>query len=79
VCAGIIIAFTYGWDMTLVMLSCMPFLAAAGAWIAKVQTDVTKLNADSYAEVRDTLGMWRDVKCRSTTGQIGTRRLGDVG
>jgi hypothetical protein len=37
----------------------MPFLAAAGAWIAKVQTDVTKLNAESYAEVRDGLGIRR--------------------
>jgi ATP-binding cassette subfamily B (MDR/TAP) protein 1 len=34
--AGIIVAFVGGWDMTLVMVGVLPFLAAVGMTLAKV-------------------------------------------
>jgi ABC-type multidrug transport system fused ATPase/permease subunit len=35
--AGIIVAFVGGWDMTLVMIGVLPFLAAVGMTLAKVR------------------------------------------
>ena len=34
--AGFIVAFAYGWQLTLVMLTVSPLLAACGAFLGKV-------------------------------------------
>jgi ATP-binding cassette, subfamily B (MDR/TAP), member 1 len=33
---SIVVAFVYGWELTLVVLGCMPFLIASTAIVAKV-------------------------------------------
>jgi ATP-binding cassette subfamily B (MDR/TAP) protein 1 len=48
---GYIIAFWRGWDMTLVMVGCLPFLAAAGAVMARVATSLGNKQAEAYTEV----------------------------
>lgn len=49
--AGFIIAFVKGWDMTLVLVGCLPFLAGVGAVLAKLTTSLTnKMNA-AYTDV----------------------------
>jgi ABC-type bacteriocin/lantibiotic exporter with double-glycine peptidase domain len=45
------VAFTYGWDMTLVLLACMPFLAGAATVLTKILANNTKRNAAAYAQV----------------------------
>jgi ABC-type multidrug transport system fused ATPase/permease subunit len=48
---GYIVAFWRGWDMTLVMVGCLPFLAAAGAVMARVATSLGNKQAEAYTEV----------------------------
>lgn len=49
--SGFVIAFVKGWDMTLVLVGCLPFLAGVGAVLAKLTTSLTnKMNA-AYTEV----------------------------
>ncbi|KAL6755759.1 MDR-like ABC transporter [Haematococcus lacustris] len=48
--AGNIVAFVGGWDMTLVMVGIMPFLAAAGAVLAKVTTVMSSRTSKAYTD-----------------------------
>ena len=48
-CTGVGIAFWRGWDMTLVMLSVMPLLGAAGAGLAVSQAKLAARGAAAYA------------------------------
>jgi ATP-binding cassette subfamily B (MDR/TAP) protein 1 len=45
---GYIIAFWRGWDVTLVMVGCLPFLAGSGALLAKVTTSLGNKSAEAY-------------------------------
>lgn len=49
---GFVIAFTRSWDMTLVMVGCLPFLAAVGGILAKLTTTLTNKATAAYTEVR---------------------------
>eukprot|EP00775_Hariotina_reticulata_P008041 gene8041-8236_t len=48
--AGFIIAFTKGWDMTLVLVGCLPFLAGVGALLAKLTTSFSSKQTEAYTE-----------------------------
>jgi ATP-binding cassette subfamily B (MDR/TAP) protein 1 len=47
--AGFIIGFIYNWQMTLVMMSLTPLIAATGAWMAKVTAGRTHVEQQKYA------------------------------
>ncbi|KAG0045015.1 Multidrug resistance protein 1 [Gryganskiella cystojenkinii] len=47
--AGMVIAFTHGWKMSLVLLATMPLIAAAGAFMSSFAGDNSKEGQDSYA------------------------------
>ncbi|KAF9899271.1 Multidrug resistance protein 1 [Linnemannia zychae] len=47
--AGFIIAFTHGWRMSLVLLTSVPLMAAAGALMAKYAGESSADGQDSYA------------------------------
>ncbi|KAF9931463.1 Multidrug resistance protein 1 [Linnemannia zychae] len=47
--AGFVIAFTHGWRMSLVLLSSVPLMAAAGALMAKYTGENSAEGQDSYA------------------------------
>lgn len=51
VICGYIVAFTYGWDMTLVLLGVLPFLAGCGYIMAQVTTSFAKKSQQAYTEV----------------------------
>jgi ABC-type multidrug transport system fused ATPase/permease subunit len=51
-CAGFVVAFTRGWDMTLVLVGCLPFLAAVGAILSRMTTRLTNKATAAYTEVR---------------------------
>ncbi len=40
-----------GWEMTLVMFGCMPFLALMGGWMAKSVEMANNATSKAYAEV----------------------------
>lgn len=50
--AGFIIAFTRSWDMTLVLVGCLPFVAGVGAVMAKLTTSLSNKGTAAYTEVR---------------------------
>ncbi|KAG2490598.1 hypothetical protein HYH03_010991 [Edaphochlamys debaryana] len=47
---GFIIGFVMGWEMALVMVGCMPFMAAIGGILAKGTTKASEASAKAYAE-----------------------------
>ncbi|KAG0290507.1 Multidrug resistance protein 1 [Linnemannia gamsii] len=47
--AGFVIAFTHGWKMSLVLLTSVPLMAAAGALMAKYAGESSADGQDSYA------------------------------
>eukprot|EP00879_Flechtneria_rotunda_P003779 GHRR01004019.1.p1 GENE.GHRR01004019.1~~GHRR01004019.1.p1 ORF type:complete len:1293 (+),score=472.26 GHRR01004019.1:779-4657(+) len=47
---GFIIAFVKGWDMTLVLLGCLPFLAGIGGLLAKMTTTLSGRQTAAYTE-----------------------------
>ncbi|KAG0069078.1 Multidrug resistance protein 1 [Linnemannia elongata] len=47
--AGFVIAFTHGWRMTLVLMTTVPLMAAAGGLMAKYSGDNSADGQDSYA------------------------------
>lgn len=49
--AGFIIAFTRSWDMTLVLVGCLPFLAGVGGVLAKLVTKLSDQTVAAYTEV----------------------------
>jgi ATP-binding cassette subfamily B (MDR/TAP) protein 1 len=50
---GFIVAFTRGWDMTLVLVGCLPFLAAIGAVLTQLQTKLATRQTAAYTDVSD--------------------------
>jgi ATP-binding cassette subfamily B (MDR/TAP) protein 1 len=48
---GYIIAFVKGWDMTLVMVGCLPFLAGVGGLLTKLTTSISSKSTEAYTEV----------------------------
>lgn len=52
---GFAMAFVNGWDMTLVMLCCLPFLAVVGGLLAKLTTMITTKSQAAYAEANSTV------------------------
>lgn len=48
---GFIVAFTRGWDMTLVLVGCLPFLAAIGAVLTQLQTKLAARQTAAYTDV----------------------------
>eukprot|EP00198_Chlamydomonas_reinhardtii_P007814 XP_001697151.1 MDR-like ABC transporter [Chlamydomonas reinhardtii] len=47
---GLVIGFTKGWEMALVMVGCMPFTAAIGGVLAKGTEKATAASSKAYAE-----------------------------
>ena len=54
---GYIIAFVKGWDMTLVMVGCLPFLAGVGGVLTKLTTSISSKSTEAYTEV-SSCDMW---------------------
>lgn len=50
---GYIVALWRGWDMALVMVGTLPFLAAVGAVLAKMSTVFNQKNTAAYAEASE--------------------------
>ncbi|KAF9353097.1 Multidrug resistance protein 1 [Mortierella sp. AD094] len=48
--AGFVIAFTHGWRMSLVLLTSVPLMAAAGAFMSKFATDTSVDGQNAYAK-----------------------------
>ncbi|EGG19851.1 ABC transporter B family protein [Cavenderia fasciculata] len=48
--SGFVIGLINGWQLALVILALTPLLAAAGAFMTKMMTDLTKKGQDSYAK-----------------------------
>ncbi|XP_020291871.1 multidrug resistance protein homolog 49 isoform X2 [Pseudomyrmex gracilis] len=48
--ASIIVSFIYGWKLTLVVLSCAPFIVIATAVVAKVQSSLSALELAAYGQ-----------------------------
>ncbi|KXZ43925.1 hypothetical protein GPECTOR_77g22 [Gonium pectorale] len=48
--AGFVVGFVKGWDMALVMLGCMPFLAIIGGLLAKGTAMANAASAKAYAD-----------------------------
>lgn len=46
--SSVIIAFIYGWKLTLVVLSCAPIIIIATAVVAKVQSSLSALELSAY-------------------------------
>lgn len=79
---GFIVAFTKGWDMTLVMVGCLPFLALAGMALAKLMARTSKKQNAAYTEagaiVQQSLSQIRTVTAyngQDTASQAYSRRL----
>ncbi|KAI8127489.1 Multidrug resistance protein like protein 49 [Lucilia cuprina] len=46
---AIIAAFFYGWKLTLVVISCCPFIIISTAMVAKIQSSLTQKELEAYA------------------------------
>ena len=49
-CSGFIIAFTYDWKLTLIMLSVAPFLMISGTFLAHMMANSVAKEAQLYAK-----------------------------
>ncbi|XP_016941168.4 multidrug resistance protein homolog 49 isoform X1 [Drosophila suzukii] len=47
---GIVSAFVYGWKLTLVVLSCVPFIIAATSMVARLQGSLAEKELKSYSD-----------------------------
>ncbi|XP_038117776.1 multidrug resistance protein homolog 49 [Culex quinquefasciatus] len=47
--ASVLASFVYGWELTLVVLSCAPFIIIATAVVAKVQSSLTEKELKAYS------------------------------
>jgi len=47
---GIVSAFVYGWKLTLVVLSCVPFIIAATSVVARLQGSLAEKELKSYSD-----------------------------
>ncbi|KAH8297255.1 hypothetical protein KR044_008793 [Drosophila immigrans] len=47
---GIVASFIYGWKLTLVVLSCSPFIMVATAMVAKIQSSLAEKELKAYSE-----------------------------
>mmetsp|Transcript_13485 Transcript_13485/g.40687 ORF Transcript_13485/g.40687 Transcript_13485/m.40687 type:complete len:709 (+) Transcript_13485:141-2267(+) len=54
--AGVIVAFVYGWKMTLVLLSTTPLLALSFVFFSKLMMGSSSTGQDSYAEANTIAG-----------------------
>uniref|UniRef100_A0A0N5AI25 ABC-type xenobiotic transporter n=1 Tax=Syphacia muris TaxID=451379 RepID=A0A0N5AI25_9BILA len=48
--AGYVVAFTYDWKLTLIMMSLSPFMIICGAFLAKLMASATSSEVANYAE-----------------------------
>jgi hypothetical protein len=48
-----------GWDMTLIMVAALPFIAVSAVFLAKVTTSLTNEAQESYTQVRYRGGPYR--------------------
>ncbi|KIY93806.1 ATP-binding cassette, subfamily B(MDR/TAP), member 1 [Monoraphidium neglectum] len=48
--AGFVLSFIKGWDVTLVLCACLPFLAATGGLLAKASTGANTRSQKAYTE-----------------------------
>jgi ATP-binding cassette subfamily B (MDR/TAP) protein 1 len=48
---GFIVAFTRSWDMTLVLMGCLPFLAGMGGIMVRLMTVLTNKATAAYTDV----------------------------
>ena len=49
--ASIVVAFIYGWELTLVLLCMIPLMSIANGFLAKVQTTLAEKEMSAYAKV----------------------------
>ena len=47
---SMVVAFAYGWDLTLVILSMLPLMSVFGALAAKVQTSFAQKEMEAYGQ-----------------------------
>ncbi|KAH8393395.1 hypothetical protein KR215_008311 [Drosophila sulfurigaster] len=47
---GVIASFIYGWKLTLVVLSCSPFIMVATAMVAKIQSSLAEKELKAYSD-----------------------------
>ncbi|KAH8372084.1 hypothetical protein KR093_010043 [Drosophila rubida] len=47
---GIVASFIYGWKLTLVVLSCSPFIIVATAMVAKIQSSLAEKELKAYSD-----------------------------
>jgi hypothetical protein len=76
-CTGLLIGFIKGWQLTLVILACAPFLAAGGAFIGQRMGLAQKQAADAYAkagEVRDPCSVNLDCFCFESSRETASPR-----
>jgi ATP-binding cassette subfamily B (MDR/TAP) protein 1 len=50
---GFAVAFWRGWDMTLVLLACLPLLGAVGVALSKLSARIESSSAEAYAQAED--------------------------
>ena len=48
---SLVIAFIYGWELTLVLLCMIPLMSIANGSLAKVQTTLAEREMSAYAKV----------------------------
>ena len=48
---SLIVAFVYGWELTLVLLCMIPLMSIAGGVLAKAQTTLAEREMAAYAKV----------------------------
>lgn len=64
---GFVVAFIKSWDMTLVMVGCLPFLAMAAGLIASFAASMRARSTAAYAEVRCGC-IWIWMSCPAVVG-----------
>ncbi|ALC42337.1 Mdr49 [Drosophila busckii] len=47
---GVVASFLYGWKLTLVLMSCCPFIMAATAMVAKIQSSLAEKELKAYSD-----------------------------
>lgn len=48
---SLIVAFVYGWELTLVLLCMIPLMSISGGVLAKAQTTLAEKEMSAYAKV----------------------------
>lgn len=80
--SGLIIAFAYGWELTLVVLAVVPILMISGAAYAKAMSDATLAGQAAYAKAggvaQEVLGLIRTVAAFGSEEQEALRYEGHL-